>query len=55
MTFVQLPLLKQTSRWKTFIEDYELEKTNNSLDLKWNNTPNLEYDNFYNSHSNYWM
>lgn len=55
MTFVQLPLLKQTSRWKTFIEDYELEKTSNSLDLKWNNTPNLEYDNFYNSHSNYWM
>ena len=55
MTFVQLPLLKQTSRWKTFIEDYELEKTNNSLDLKWNNTPNLEYDNFYNLHSNYWV
>ena len=45
MTFVQIPMLKQTPKWKDWIEEYELNNVQNSIDNKWNNIGN-EYDPF---------
>jgi len=36
MTFVQLPMIQQTSRYKNFIEEYEESKISNSINNKWN-------------------
>ena len=36
MTFVQLPMIQQTSRYKNFIEDYEESKISNNINNKWN-------------------
>ena len=38
MTFVQIPMLKQTAKWKDWCEEYELNNVQNSIDNKWNNT-----------------
>jgi hypothetical protein len=35
MTFVQIPMLKQTSKWKDWVEEYELSKTQNNINTKW--------------------
>jgi len=40
MTFVQIPMLKQTPKWKDWCEEYELNNVQNSIDNKWNNTFN---------------
>lgn len=45
MTFVQIPMLKQTPKWKDWVEEYELNSVQNSIDNKWNNIGN-EYDPF---------
>ena len=37
MTFVQIPMLKQTPKWKDWCEEYELNNVQNSIDNKWNN------------------
>ena len=37
MTFVQIPMLKQTAKWKDWCEEYELNNVQNSIDNKWNN------------------
>lgn len=37
MTFVQIPMLKQTPKWKDWCEEYELNSVQNSIDNKWNN------------------
>lgn len=38
MTFVQIPMLKQTAKWKDWIEEYELQSIQTSMNNKWNNT-----------------
>lgn len=35
MTFVQIPMLKQTPKWKDWIEEYELNSIKNSMGDKW--------------------
>lgn len=45
MTFVQIPMLKQTPKWKDWVEEYELHLIQDSMDNKWNNIGN-EYDPF---------
>lgn len=35
MTLVQIPQLKQTSKWKDWIEEYEIENLQNNMDNKW--------------------
>jgi hypothetical protein len=46
MTFVQIPMLKQTSKWKDWIENYEISLTSNNINNKWNDF------NIYNNQSN---
>lgn len=35
MTFVQIPLMKQTAKWKDWSEEYELSITKDSINNKW--------------------
>ena len=35
MTLVQIPQLKQTAKWKDWIEEYEIESIQNNIDNKW--------------------
>ena len=46
MTFVQLPMIQQTSRYKNFIEDYEESKISNSINNKWNTNDAPLYNDF---------
>lgn len=50
MTFVQIPMLKQTPKWKDWTEEYEISKLNNSIDNKW--LSNNDYDIFDNGMMN---
>jgi hypothetical protein len=47
MTFVQIPMLKQTPKWKDWVEEYETSKISNSIDNKWSNPFGPDMDNMY--------
>lgn len=47
MTFVQIPMLKQTPKWKDWVEEYETSKISNSIDNKWSNQFGPDMDNMY--------
>lgn len=49
MTFVQIPMLKQTPKWKDWTEEYELQSIQNSMDSKWNNDYGPDMNNIYTS------
>jgi hypothetical protein len=49
MTFVQIPMLKQTSKWKDWCEEYELASVNQNVNNKWVDNYN---DNIFSPFSN---
>ena len=58
MTFVQIPALEQTAKYKEWLEDFESSQISNNMDSKWNNSYQNSYLDFnssslldlYNSH-----
>ena len=47
MTFVQISMLKQTPKWKEWVEEYETNKISNSIDNKWSNPFGPDIDDMY--------
>lgn len=47
MTFVQISMLKQTPKWKDWVEEYETNKIGNSMDNKWSNPFGPDIDDMY--------
>jgi len=47
MTFVQLPALEQTAKYKDWVEEFEASKIENNVNQKWNNPFINDYDNPY--------
>ena len=43
MTFVQIPALEQTPKYKEWLEDFEANKISTNMESKWNN--NIQFDN----------
>ena len=55
MTFVQLPAIVQTAKYKDLLEDFEASKISNNINNKWISEPNdltpylnINYFNDYN-------
>lgn len=42
MTFVQIPALEQTAKYKEWLEDFESNKISTNVDSKWNNNSSLD-------------
>ena len=47
MTFVQLPALEQTSKYKNLIEEFEASKISNSINNKWENNDYDQYNSMF--------
>ena len=47
MTFVQIPMLKQTAKWKDWVEEYEANKISDSINNKWSNPFGPDVDDMY--------
>ena len=49
MTFVQIPMLKQTAKWKDWTEEYDIRIMNSNIDNKWYNDYGPDMNNIYSS------
>ena len=49
MTFVQIPALEQTAKYKEWLEDFESSQISNNIDSKWNNSNQNPYLDFSSS------
>lgn len=47
MTCCQIPMARETAAWKSWIEEYELSKTENNINSKWNNMGNPYEPDYY--------